>query len=68
MIHLLKYEAMLPVADSLADLGLPLTGKLTFHRIAGDPAVHPISIVPAHVPQHLTSHIRALIEEDPPVI
>ena len=37
-------------------------------RIAGDPAVHPISIVPAHVPQHLTSHIRALIEEDPPVI
>src|SRR6266446_658476 len=36
-------------------------------RISWDPVVHPISIVPAHVPQHLTSHIRALIQEDLPV-
>ena len=35
--------------------------------IVGYPAVHSISIIPAHIPPHLSSHIRALIEEYLPV-
>ena len=35
--------------------------------IARYPAVHPICIIVAHKPQHLSSHIRALIEQDLPV-
>ena len=45
--------------DGVKQDGLPITA---------DPAVHPIIIIPAHIPQHLESHIRALIEKDLQVI